>query len=74
MQCNYNGDGSPATKFNLCRPVGLALDSTSANLYIGDMKNCRVRKLILKSDTISTFVKFWNLRLQRRRRRPPAPT
>jgi len=54
-QCNYNGDGSPATKFNLCRPVGLALDSTSANLYIGDMSNCRVRKLILKSDTISTF-------------------
>jgi sugar lactone lactonase YvrE len=54
-QCNYNGDGAPATKFNLCRPVGLALDSTGADLYIGDMSNCRVRKLILKTDTISTF-------------------
>jgi sugar lactone lactonase YvrE len=54
-QCNYNGDGKPATKFNLCRPVGLALDSTGANLFIGDMSNCRVRKLALASDTISTF-------------------
>jgi trimeric autotransporter adhesin len=53
-QCNYNGDGAPATKFNLCHPVGLALDSTGADLYIGDGQNFRVRKLVLKSDTIST--------------------
>ena len=53
-QCGYNGDGSPAPKFNLCRPVGLALDSTGASLYIGDMSNCRTRKLVLKTDSIST--------------------
>jgi sugar lactone lactonase YvrE len=54
-QCGYNGDGSPATKFNLCHPVGLALDSTGADLFIADAGNCRTRKLILKTDSISTF-------------------
>ena len=54
-QCNYNGDGAPATKFNLCHPVGIALDSTGADLYIGDAQNFRIRKLVLASDTISTF-------------------
>jgi hypothetical protein len=54
-QCNYNGDGSPATKYNLCRPVGLALNSAGTDLYIGDSSNCRVRELVLSSSTISTF-------------------
>ena len=53
-QCNYNGDGSPATKFDLCHPVQLALDSAGANLYIADSQNFRIRKLVLSSDTIST--------------------
>jgi sugar lactone lactonase YvrE len=50
-QCNYNGDGSPATTKNLCHPVGLAVD-TSNVLYIADAGNCRIRKL--NGTTIST--------------------
>ena len=52
--CNYNGDGAPATSFHLCEPEGVAAD-TSGNLYIGDSGNCRVRKLVLSTDTISTY-------------------
>ena len=50
-QCNYNGDGSPATTKNLCHPIGLAVD-TSNVLYIADAGNCRIRKL--NANTIST--------------------
>jgi trimeric autotransporter adhesin len=50
-QCNYNGDGSPATTKNLCHPIGLAID-TSNVLYIADAGNCRIRKL--NGTTIST--------------------
>ncbi len=52
--CNYNGDGAPATSFHLCNPEGLALDN-AGNLYIGDTSNNRVRKLVLATDTISTY-------------------
>jgi len=53
-QCNYDGDGSPATSFHLYYPDGLALD-TSGNLYIADEYNHRIRKLVLSTDTISTY-------------------
>ena len=53
-QCNYDGDGAPATSFHLCYPYGIALD-TSGNLYIGDSHNCRVRKLVPSTYTISTY-------------------
>ena len=53
-QCNYNGDGAPATSFHLDRPYGLALDGLG-NLYINDFDNCRVRKLVLSTDTINTY-------------------
>src|SRR5580658_6999465 len=53
--CTYNGDGSPATSFSLCHPGGLALDSAGANLYIADSGNCRIRKLVLATGTISTY-------------------
>jgi hypothetical protein len=55
-QCNYNGDGAPATNYHLCHPQGLALDS-SGNLYIGDSGNYRVRKLVPSDGTytISTY-------------------
>lgn len=53
-QCAYNGDGAPATSYYLCHPQGVALDG-SGNLYIGDSQNCRVRKLVLSTDTINTY-------------------
>ncbi|HVN06139.1 MAG TPA: choice-of-anchor D domain-containing protein [Bryobacteraceae bacterium] len=52
--CGYNGDGSPATSFELCRPGGMVADK-SGNLYIADASNCRVRKLALSTGTISTY-------------------
>jgi len=52
-QCNYSGDGGKGTAADLYYPSGVATDGT--NLYIGDNNNCRVRKLILSSDTISTY-------------------
>ena len=52
--CGYSGDGSPATGYEVCRPGGLAFDS-SQNLYIADAGNCRIRKLVVSSDTISTY-------------------
>jgi sugar lactone lactonase YvrE len=52
--CAYNGDGSPATSYEICHPYGLEADS-SGNLYIADAGNCRVRKLVLSSSTISTY-------------------
>ena len=52
--CGYNGDGAPATSFELCHPFGLALDN-NGNLFIADSGNCRVRKLVLSTDTISTY-------------------
>lgn len=52
--CAYNGDGSPATSFELCHPAGLTVDTTG-NLFIADQGNCRIRKLVLSSKTISTY-------------------
>jgi Abnormal spindle-like microcephaly-assoc'd, ASPM-SPD-2-Hydin/NHL repeat len=53
-QCTYSGDGGLGTSADLYYPSGVALDS-SGNLFIGDNNNCRVRKLILSSDIISTY-------------------
>ncbi len=57
-ECGYNGetstDGNPATEHLLNYPVQLALDSAGANLYIADSSNCRIRKLVLATDAIST--------------------
>jgi len=53
-QCGYDGDGAPATSFKLNLPHGLALDR-SGDLYIADVINNRVRKLVLSTDTISTY-------------------
>ncbi|HIE80717.1 MAG TPA: hypothetical protein EYQ03_08875, partial [Nitrospinaceae bacterium] len=40
----YSGDSGPATKAQLSKPVGLALDK-KGNLYIADRENNRVRKV-----------------------------
>jgi HYDIN/CFA65/VesB-like, Ig-like domain/Cep192 domain 4/NHL repeat len=53
-QCTYGGDGGKGTLADLYYPSGLGLDS-SGNLFIGDNNNCRVRKLVLSTDTISTY-------------------
>ena len=52
--CTYAGDGGKGTSASLYYPSGVAVDS-SGNLYIGDYNNCRVRKVILATDIISTF-------------------
>jgi sugar lactone lactonase YvrE len=40
----YGGDGGPATSANLSYPAGVAFDA-AGNLYIGDNRNNRVRKV-----------------------------
>jgi sugar lactone lactonase YvrE len=50
----FSGDSGQATAARLSWPQGLALDSSSANLYIADSSNNRIRKLNLASGIIST--------------------
>lgn len=52
--CTYGGDGGKGTAANLYYPAGVAVDG-SGNLYIADYSNCRVRKVILSTDIISTY-------------------
>ena len=52
--CAYNGNGSPATNYDLCYPANLAIDSSN-NLYIADSYNCLVRKLVPSTSTISNL-------------------
>ena len=64
-ECGYNGetstDGKPATAHMLYSPQQLALDSAGANLYIADYYNCRIRKLVLATDAISTVAGTGNV-------------
>ena len=53
-QCSYEGNGSPATNYPLCNPLGLAVDG-SGNLYIADQYNSIVRKLVVSTSTISNY-------------------
>ena len=49
----YNGDGSPATSFNLYSPSQLAVDSAN-NVFIADYNDGLIRKLTVSTKTIST--------------------
>ncbi|MBU2008400.1 MAG: hypothetical protein KJ624_00900 [Chloroflexi bacterium] len=49
----FAGDGGPATAAQLNTPIGLAVDS--ANLYIGDSQNNRVRRVDLATGTITSL-------------------
>ena len=49
----FNGDGSPATSFQLDTPTSVALDA-AGNIYVADSSNHRIRK-ITPGGTISTF-------------------
>jgi hypothetical protein len=51
--CGYDGDGSPATSYEVYYPTQLAVDSSN-NVYIADLYNGRIRKLTVSSGTIST--------------------
>ena len=51
--CGYSGDGGPAISAQLNAPTGLALDQ-HRNLVIVDTGNCRIRKVDLSSNTITT--------------------
>ena len=48
----YGGDNGPATQALLNQPYGLALDA-AGNLFIGDLRNARVRK-VSPDGTITT--------------------
>src|ERR1700730_8442961 len=52
--CGFSGDGGKGTAAQLYLPGGDGL-ATSGNLFIADTQNCRVRKLILSSNIISTY-------------------
>ena len=53
--CGYTGDGGKGTLAELYGPAGVALDGLG-NLYIADYYNCVVRKLVLATNIISTYV------------------
>ena len=53
LGCGFNGNGSPATNFQLCSPIGVALDS-SGNLFIADSNNDIVREVLASTGGIVT--------------------
>jgi len=50
----YSGDGGPATQAELNHPTKIALDG-SGNLYISDLYNNVIRKVVLSTGIITTF-------------------
>ena len=52
--CNYSGDGGPATSAHISFPQGVALDGLG-NLYIADIGNSLVRRVVLSTGTITTY-------------------
>ncbi len=52
--CNYSGDGGPATSAELSFPQEVALDG-SGNLYIADIGNSIVRRVVLGTGIITTY-------------------
>jgi streptogramin lyase len=50
----FSGDGGPASKAQLSDPHSIGFDR-KGDLYICDVKNHRIRKVDMKSGTISTF-------------------
>jgi len=61
----YTGNGLSGTKASLKAPESIAFDSTG-NIYIAEPYAHRIRKMT-PAGIISTFARYGNLRLQRRR-------
>ena len=53
-KAGFSGDGGPAAKAQLSSPHSLAFDA-AGDLYICDIANHRIRKINLKTATISTW-------------------
>ncbi len=51
----YSGDGGPAEKAQLKQPHSIQFDPSGEHLYICDIGNNVIRKVDLKTGTISTF-------------------
>ncbi|KAL0478890.1 NHL repeat-containing protein [Acrasis kona] len=51
----YSGDGGAATRAQITRPYGLAVDSSNNLVYISDSDNFRVRVVNTLTGNISTF-------------------
>ncbi len=50
----FFGDGGPATRAELSRPQGVAVDE-AGNLYIADTQNCAVRKVSAATGLLTTI-------------------
>jgi sugar lactone lactonase YvrE len=53
-QCTYSGDGGQATSAHLSFPQNVALDG-AGNLYIADIGNAVVRRVVLGTGIITTY-------------------
>jgi uncharacterized repeat protein (TIGR01451 family) len=51
--CNYSGDGGPASSAELCNPSGVAVDG-DGNLYIADTNNNVIREVSATTGEITT--------------------
>ena len=51
--CDYSGDGGPASAAALCDPTGVVLD-TAGDLFIADYHNKAIRKVDASTGYIST--------------------
>jgi len=54
LGCGFSGDGGAATNAQLYEPYGVAVDG-SANLYIADTENYRIRKVTASTGKITTI-------------------
>jgi sugar lactone lactonase YvrE len=54
FDCQYSGDGSPATGAQLCQPNAVAFDAQE-NLYISDSQNNVIRMVSSATGKMSTF-------------------